>query len=214
MPSNRNTNDPNRPIEDDDLIGAVDDADEAEIDDAEDEDDDIVDEEDDEDDEDEDDEEEMDEDDEDEGGIEAVAFRTGPTAEVGGEGGGPGEAVERIRARAGLGRGSEATTTWEGGRDGSRVRYDENGMLIKLPPAPRAACGCEQPRRFPEREGARARHRHVGSGRRTPGAARTGGRRGSLRAPRLVGRCRIDRSLIPTSSTRRSRACMRNPRRP
>jgi len=136
MPSNRNPNDPNSPLEDDDLIGAADDADEAEEDDdAEDEDDDIVDEEDDEDDEDEDDEEDEDEDeDEAEGDIEAAAFRTGPTAEVGGEGGSPGEAVERVRPRAGLGRGSEATTLWEGGREGSRDRYDEKGVLIKRAP--------------------------------------------------------------------------------
>jgi hypothetical protein len=134
MPSNRNSNDPTDPIEDNDLIGAADDADEADDDDV-DEDDDIIDEEDDEEDEEED-EEDEDEDEEDggEGEIEAATLRTGLTAEVGGEGGSPGEAVERVRARAGLGRGSEATTTWEGGVDGSRDRRDEDGVLIERAP--------------------------------------------------------------------------------
>jgi hypothetical protein len=124
MPSDRN-DEANDPIEDDDLIGAAEDDD----DEADDEDDDIVDEEDDEDDLDEDDEEDLEDDDE-----QTASARDDVTDEVGSEGGSPGEAVERVSARAGLGRGSEATSTWEGGRDVTRDRRDEDDVLVKRVP--------------------------------------------------------------------------------
>jgi ribonuclease E len=127
---NRDT-DPQDPIEDDNLIGTGDDAEEAdEEDDEEDEDDDILDEEGDEDDlEDED--EDEDAEDEDEG---PTASARAVTGEVGSEGGSPGEAVERTSTRAGLGRGSEATQTWEGGRGRTRERRDQEDGLVKRAP--------------------------------------------------------------------------------
>jgi hypothetical protein len=128
MPSNRN-DEAQDPVEDDDLIGAGEDDDEAE-DEDEDEDDDILDEEDDEE---EDEEDEENEDlEEEEGDDERTASaREDVTREVGSEGGSPGEAVERTSRRAGLGRGSEATQTWEGGRDATYDRRDDDGRLVK-----------------------------------------------------------------------------------
>ena len=131
MPSNRN-DEAQDPIEDDDLIGAGEDDDEADEDDDEDEDDDILDEEDDEE---EDEEDEEDEDVEEEGDDERTASaREDVTREVGSEGGSPGEAVERMSIRAGLGRGSEASQTWEGGRDATFERRNEDGGLVKRVP--------------------------------------------------------------------------------
>ncbi len=135
MPSNRDTQ-AQDPTEDDDLIGAGEDAEEADEDDEEeDEDDDILDEEDDdEDDEDDADDEDDDEDvEEDEEGGQSAGARD-VTTEVGSEGGSPGEAVERVSRRAGLGRGSEATETWEGGRDRTRERRDDDDVLVKRAP--------------------------------------------------------------------------------
>jgi hypothetical protein len=130
MPSNRN-DEANDPIEDDDLIGAGEEEEEADAeDDDEDEDDDIVDEEEDDDDlDDDDDDEDVEDDDEPTAGA-----REDLTHEVGSEGGSPGEAVERVSARAGLGRGSEATSTWEGGRDVTRERRDGQDVLVKRVP--------------------------------------------------------------------------------
>jgi hypothetical protein len=128
MPSNRN-DEAQDPIEDDDLIGAGEDDDEAD-DEDEDEDDDILDEEED-DEEDEEDDEGLEEEDDDE---QTAGAREDVTSEVGSEGGSPGEAVERTSKRAGLGRGSEATQTWEGGRDGTRDRRDDDGGLVKRVP--------------------------------------------------------------------------------
>jgi hypothetical protein len=130
MPSNRN-DEAQDPVEDDDLIGAGEDDDEAEDEDEdEDEDDDILDEEDD------DEEDEEDEDlEEEEGEDERTASaRQDVTLEVGSEGGSPGEAVERTSMRAGLGRGSEATQTWEGGREDTYDRRDGSGGLVKRVP--------------------------------------------------------------------------------
>src|SRR3954465_8087625 len=134
MPSNRDTQ-AQDPTEDDDLIGTGEDADEADEDDEEeDEDDDILDEED-EDEDDEDDAEDEDDEDvaEDEEGGQSAGARD-VTTEVGSEGGSPGEAVERVSRRAGLGRGSEATQTPEGGRDRPRERRDDDDVLVKRAP--------------------------------------------------------------------------------
>ena len=131
MPSNRETN-AQDPTEDDDLIGTGEDADEADEDDEqEDEDDDILDEEEDEDDlEDEDDDEDV----EDDAEGEQSANPRDVTSEVGSEGGSPGEAVERVSSRAGRARGSEATQTWEGGRDRTHERRDDDDVLVKRAP--------------------------------------------------------------------------------
>lgn len=130
MPSSRDPQEPQDPIEDDDLIGAADeDADEADEadDDEEDEDDDILDEEED---------DELDEDDEDENieeeTDEEVATMGALTGEVGSEGGSPGETVRRTRS--GPARGSESTTTHDGGRERTRDIRDEKGVPVKGTP--------------------------------------------------------------------------------
>ena len=125
MPSRSDPKEPQDPMEDDDLIGAEDAADEA--DDAED-DGDVRDEDDD----------ELDEDEEDEvvDPDEEIATQGSrePTDEVGSEGGSPGDTVERTRARGGLGRGSEATTTWERGLDATHELRDEHDVPAKRTP--------------------------------------------------------------------------------
>jgi hypothetical protein len=134
MPSQRDPQEPQDPIEDDDLIGAgEDDADEAdEADEEEEDDEDILDEEED---------DELDEDEDAEAETEeesdeyvTAADRESLTGEVGSEGGSPGEIVERTHDRAGLGRGSEATTTWEGGDTATRERRDDEGVPVKRAP--------------------------------------------------------------------------------
>jgi hypothetical protein len=112
-------------MEDDDLVGAgEDDADEA----GDEEDDDILDEEDDEV------EDEEDDEVEEEGDEQATTSRETLTGEVGSEGGSPGETVLRRRSRAGLGHGSEATTTWQGGDDALEELEDEEGVPVKRAP--------------------------------------------------------------------------------
>ena len=84
----------------------------------------------------EDDEDAFEDDDEEEDDEEEEVDESDPTAEVGSEGGSPGEVFERGRSRGTPGGGSEATETWRPGeRDDMIVnRRDEAGVPKKRVP--------------------------------------------------------------------------------